>query len=210
LKDFYLFGKGELAIYCAEKYLSRYDKNNLKIIPVIPEPSWSNSLIEWSKKNKVEIIDYEKIMNFNIAQGSIGLSVYFDKILKLSLIEKFYRLCNIHNSPLPKYRGVNPINWALKNEESSHGVTLHIIDKGVDTGDILDQKIFDINDSMEVIDVYNLCIENGKALIDNNLFNLDNIEATPQNNENMSLYTKADFENLGNRKYFNRENKNNY
>ncbi len=210
MKDFYLFGKGELAIYCAEKYLSRYDKNNLKIIPVIPEPSWSNSLIEWSKKNKVEIIDYEKIMNFNIAQGSIGLSVYFDKILKLSLIEKFYRLCNIHNSPLPKYRGVNPINWALKNEESSHGVTLHIIDKGVDTGDILDQKIFDINDSMEVIDVYNLCIENGKALIDNNLFNLDNIEATPQNNENMSLYTKADFENLGNRKYFNRENKNNY
>ena len=100
MKDFYLFGKGELAIYCAEKYLSRYDKNNLKIIPVVPEPSWSNSLIEWSKKNKVEVIEYEKIMNFNIAQGSIGLSVYFDKIFKLSLIEKFYRLCNIHNSPL--------------------------------------------------------------------------------------------------------------
>tara|TARA_B100000131_G_C18107305_1_gene608368 strand:+ start:1670 stop:2302 length:633 start_codon:yes stop_codon:yes gene_type:complete len=208
LKDFYLFGKGELAIYCAEKYLSKYDKNNLKIIPVVPEPSWSNSLIEWSKKNKVEVIEYEKIINFNIAQESIGLSVYFDKIFKLSLIEKFYRLCNIHNSPLPKYRGVNPINWALKNGESSHGVTLHIIDKGVDTGDILDQKIFDINDSMEVIDVYNLCIENAKVLIDKHLFNLNNIQPTPQNNEEMSLYTKADFENLGNRKYFNRENKN--
>ena len=44
----------------------------------------------------------------------------------------------------------------------------------------------------------------------NFLFNLNNIQPTPQNNEEMSLYTKADFENLGNRKYFNRENKNNY
>ena len=55
MENFYLFGKGELAIYCAELYLSKYNKENLKIIPVIPEPTWTESLVAWSEKNRVEI-----------------------------------------------------------------------------------------------------------------------------------------------------------
>jgi methionyl-tRNA formyltransferase len=205
MENFYLFGKGELAIYCAELYLSKFKKESLKIIPVIPEPTWTKSLTLWSKKNSVEIIDYSLIKNIEIASGSIGLSVYFDKIFKTELIKKFERLCNIHNSPLPKYRGVNPINWALKNNEKSHGVTLHIVDKGVDTGDILDQEIFPIDQNMEVSDVYSLCVETGKELLNRNLFLLSSLEPKKQNNENASYYTKVDFDQLGDRKYFSRQ-----
>ncbi|OUX18435.1 MAG: hypothetical protein CBE17_01675 [Gammaproteobacteria bacterium TMED257] len=205
MENFYLFGKGELAIYCAELYLSKYNKDSLKIIPVIPEPTWTESLVAWSEKNSIEIIDYKLIDNIDIVIGSIGLSIYFDKIFKTELIKKFDRLCNIHNSPLPKYRGVNPINWALKNNEESHGVTLHIIDKGIDTGDILDQNIFSINQNMEVSDVYNLCIESGKELLNKNLFKLDSLNQRIQINENASLYTKLDFNKLEERKYFTRQ-----
>ena len=205
MENFYLFGKGELAIYCAELYLSKYNKENLKIIPVIPEPTWTESLVAWSEKNRVEIIDYKSISSVDIVSSSIGLSIYFDKIFKTELIDKFDRLCNIHNSPLPKYRGVNPINWALKNYEDSHGVTLHIVDQGIDTGDILDQKIFSINQNMEVSDVYNLCIESGKELLNKNLFKLDSLNSQPQNNEDASLYTKLDFDKLEERKYFTRQ-----
>ena len=205
MENFYLFGKGELAIYCAELYLSKYNKENLKIIPVIPEPTWTESLVAWSEKNRVEIIDYKSISGVDRVSSSIGLSIYFDKIFKTELIDKFDRLCNIHNSPLPKYRGVNPINWALKNYEDSHGVTLHIVDQGIDTGDILDQKIFSINQNMEVSDVYNLCIESGKELLNKNLFKLDSLNSQPQNNEDASLYTKLDFDKLEERKYFTRQ-----
>jgi methionyl-tRNA formyltransferase len=106
---------------------------------------------------------------------------------------------------LPKYRGVNPINWALKNGENKHGVTLHLIDEGIDTGPIVDQEIFNINQEMEVIDVYNLCIENGKKLIDNNLMELDVISAVSQSIDNISYYSKKDYDLLGDRKEFRRK-----
>jgi methionyl-tRNA formyltransferase len=44
---------------------------------------------------------------------------------------------NIHASLLPKYRGAAPIQWAVINREKETGVTLMLMDKGLDTGDIL-------------------------------------------------------------------------
>jgi methionyl-tRNA formyltransferase len=44
---------------------------------------------------------------------------------------------NIHASLLPKYRGPAPIQWAVINGESETGITTMLMDKGVDTGDIL-------------------------------------------------------------------------
>ena len=43
---------------------------------------------------------------------------------------------NLHYGPLPRYRGVAPVAWALINGELSTGVTLHHVDAGVDSGDI--------------------------------------------------------------------------
>ena len=44
---------------------------------------------------------------------------------------------NIHASLLPKYRGPAPIQWAVINREKETGVTLMLMDKGLDTGDML-------------------------------------------------------------------------
>jgi methionyl-tRNA formyltransferase len=44
---------------------------------------------------------------------------------------------NIHASLLPRYRGPAPIQWAIINREKETGVTLMLMDKGLDTGDIL-------------------------------------------------------------------------
>jgi methionyl-tRNA formyltransferase len=44
---------------------------------------------------------------------------------------------NIHASLLPKYRGPSPIQWAIINGESETGVTTMLMDRGIDTGDIL-------------------------------------------------------------------------
>ena len=98
-----------------------------------------------------------------------------DYLASYYLINKFKYFVNIHNGPLPKYRGVNPINWALKNNENSHGVTLHHIDEGIDTGDIIDQEIFSIDSNLEVIDVYNQCISAGKKIIQNSILKIDSL-----------------------------------
>lgn len=44
---------------------------------------------------------------------------------------------NLHYGPLPRYRGIAPIAWALINGEPATGVTLHHVDPGVDSGDIV-------------------------------------------------------------------------
>jgi len=47
---------------------------------------------------------------------------------------------NIHASLLPRYRGAAPINWALINGETETGLTSFLLNKSVDTGDILLQQ----------------------------------------------------------------------
>jgi methionyl-tRNA formyltransferase len=69
----------------------------------------------------------------------------FARILKQSLINVPPRGCvNVHPSLLPRYRGPEPIYWVLANHEKMTGVTIHYIDEGIDSGDIVLQKQLEI------------------------------------------------------------------
>lgn len=46
---------------------------------------------------------------------------------------------NLHPSLLPLYRGRAPLNWAILRGETEVGLSAHLIDEGVDSGDLLDQ-----------------------------------------------------------------------
>jgi methionyl-tRNA formyltransferase len=46
---------------------------------------------------------------------------------------------NFHASLLPAYRGLHPLYWALKHGEQWVGLTVHLIESTIDTGDILYQ-----------------------------------------------------------------------
>lgn len=60
------------------------------------------------------------------------------------LTERFlsrFRCCvNLHPSLLPAYRGPEPIMWGLLRGERYFGLTLHMLDAGLDTGDIVSQE----------------------------------------------------------------------
>src|SRR5205823_12862523 len=47
---------------------------------------------------------------------------------------------NVHAALLPQYRGANALNWVLVNGETETGVTIHYIDEGIDTGDLILQR----------------------------------------------------------------------
>ena len=54
------------------------------------------------------------------------------------------KIINIHAGITPKYRGVHGMYWALAgNDKENAGVTVHYVDKGVDTGEILANKIIE-------------------------------------------------------------------
>ena len=85
--------------------------------------------------------DYREIPQLGQPGWRPGLafSVFYDRIIHEPFIGRCDRILNLHNSPLPKYRGVSPINWALKNGEEKHGVTIHEITPRIDDGPVLAQ-----------------------------------------------------------------------
>ena len=66
---------------------------------------------------------------------------------------------NFHDGPLPKYAGLNAPVWALINGERSHGITWHAITDGVDEGDILVQRLFDLSPTDTALTLNTRCFE---------------------------------------------------
>lgn len=76
------------------------------------------------------------------------VSMSFNQIFKSHLLEyPRYHAINCHAGKLPFYRGRNILNWVLINDEKEFGITVHYIDTGIDTGDIIKQRTFPITDS---------------------------------------------------------------
>lgn len=59
----------------------------------------------------------------------------------------------IHASLLPKFRGSAPLNWAILSNEKKTGVSMFFLEKGIDSGEIVDQKEFDILESDYIYDL---------------------------------------------------------
>lgn len=72
---------------------------------------------------------------------------------------------NLHPGPLPRYAGLNAPSWALLRGEPRHGVTLHRMSAGIDTGPIAYQTLFDIGPRDTAVSVALRCIEEGGLLL---------------------------------------------
>ena len=78
-------------------------------------------------------------------QPEIGVSVLFGYILRNRILSLFPRECvNLHPAFLPWNRGAYPNVWSIV-ERTPAGATLHYVDEGIDTGDIVAQKRVDVD-----------------------------------------------------------------
>jgi len=78
----------------------------------------------------------------------------FMKILSKSFIQRFNgKILNIHPSLLPKYKGLNTHDRALKNNDKYSGCTVHVVNSKLDSGKIILQKKVKIykNDNIETL-----------------------------------------------------------
>jgi len=204
-KNIVLLGKGWLSIKVAEWIKDNH--NLILVVPDKPEPKWTDSLREWSIKNNIDIIESG---NFNDIPKELkidlAISIFYGKIIKKHFIEQCGDIINLHNAPLPKYRGVRPINWALKNNEKYHGVTIHRINVGIDEGEILGKITYPIYPEIEEVeDVYKKSLEYGWLLFKDVMGKYDYIKdnTTTQGND-YTYYSMDDNEKLGNRSDFRR------
>jgi folate-dependent phosphoribosylglycinamide formyltransferase PurN len=85
--------------------------------------------------------------------------VYYAPLLRKNIFSLPLRgAINLHPSTLPKYRGGHPLFWTAYHLETHAGVTVHYIDAGMDTGDILYQKTVPIRPGLREADLEELMI----------------------------------------------------
>lgn len=107
----------------------------------------------------------------------IIISIQYHKILKTKHLSKAKKLAvNLHMAPLPEYRGCNQFSYAIYNKSQTFGTTLHKINSGIDSGDILFEKRFDIPEGSFVEELYEMTYEASLALFKESVYKLINHE----------------------------------
>lgn len=66
---------------------------------------------------------------------------------------------NFHDGPLPRHAGLNAPVWAILGGEKQHGVTWHLMQGGIDEGDIVKQKLFDMAPNETALTLNTRCYE---------------------------------------------------
>lgn len=205
-----LLGKGPLAIRIAQWFLTSQQYELSCVIPVIPEPTWTDSLVNWARDRGVPYIETGNYSDIKEVRGEnwqvdLAFSVFYSTILPPWFIKKCQRILNLHNGPLPRYRGASPINWALKNEETMHGVTIHEVTPDIDSGPIVAQIHYSIySDFDEVRDVYTRSIEYGWVLFQQTMPILDKITPRLQDESQATYYSRRRNNELGDRRSWTR------
>jgi phosphoribosylglycinamide formyltransferase 1 len=93
-------------------------------------------------------ISSEKKILFELKKNKIDLICLagFMKILSKNFIKNYNgKIINIHPSLLPKYKGLNTHQRAIKNKEKYSGCTVHFVNSKLDSGKIILQKKVTIN-----------------------------------------------------------------
>lgn len=147
------------------KTLEHLINNNINVVGVVVSKNdndWYRGVDEIAYKFNLNLYEEKNIndQNFLNKIKSLNLDlivcVNFDQILKKDIINLPTIGCiNTHASLLPKYRGRAPLNWAMINGEKYSGVTVHFIDEGIDTGDIILQEKIKIDEDDYICDLLN-------------------------------------------------------
>lgn len=94
----------------------------------------------------------------------------YGKILRQNVLDlPRYGCINVHASYLPRWRGASPIQTAILHGDQTTGVTIMVMDAGVDTGAILSQQVVPINPDDDAIMLSAKLAEVGAPLLVNTL-----------------------------------------
>lgn len=112
-----------------------------------------------------------------IEKSDLLVSISFDEIFPEEFLMRF-RLgaLNFHAGKLPEYRGRNPINWAIVNGEKDIWFTVHLIDSGIDTGNILREEKTRVRQTSNYVTILEKAYEMAPKLI---LEAIEIIQSTP-------------------------------
>ena len=181
MKTICIAGKNDIAVNVLLHCIHNYPDIRLKVVCNRNEPGingWQKSLKWFAKKENIEICDLEDVYDI---ENLIFLSLEFDRILRPENF-RTKQIFNIHFSLLPKYKGCHTSVLPILNQEKETGVTFHKVDRGIDTGEIVDSKVVEILQFDTSYDLYKKLIVAGTDVVIRNLQNVihGKVDSYPQ------------------------------
>ncbi len=126
---------------------------------------------KYAVANNLHVLQPEKLKNPEFLEELKALKADLQVVVAFRMLpEVVWNMppmgsVNLHGSLLPQYRGAAPINWAVINGEKETGVTTFKLKHEIDTGDILLQERFAINETDNAGDVHDKMKEIGAQLL---------------------------------------------
>ncbi|YAI82602.1 MAG: methionyl-tRNA formyltransferase [cyanobacterium endosymbiont of Rhopalodia sterrenbergii] len=207
-----LFGTPEFAVPTLQRLLEHPD---CKVIGVVTQPdkrrgrgkqlvpsavkkvALQHNLPVWQPKR---IRNEQTLSELRKTEADAFVVVAYGQILSPEILSIPKLGCiNVHCSILPQYRGAAPIQWSVYNGEKQAGVTTMLMNKGMDTGDILLKFVKPIGLLDNYQQIAEQLAQNGADLLVETLQKLEfgDIIATPQNPTEATyapLIQKSDYE----------------
>lgn len=125
----------------------------------------------YAQEKGLRILQPEKLKNPDFINEFVSLSPDIAVVVAFRMLpESIWSVprlgtFNLHASLLPQYRGAAPINWAIINGEKKTGVTTFLIDKEIDTGNIIYREEIDIDSNDTAGDIHDKLMVIGAELV---------------------------------------------
>lgn len=189
------FGEDSFSVVVLESLISK----NYEVLRVY-SPFYENNIFARlqliCEKQKIEFVRVDDINSIIIQNQIIKLSpdlivvTHFEKVLKKNIIDiPKYGCINLHPSILPNYRGLSPQHWPIINGDQYTGITVHYINEGIDTGDIIVQRKIQICQDDYVSDLQMKMKKNYGEIIIEAINKIDTNKVMPINqNDNKGSY----------------------
>lgn len=171
----------------------RRSRNKFSPTPVKKYAEDNNIRVETPDSvNTEEFVDMLKKLEIDYI-----VVVAFGQMIKEILLDNFKdRIINLHPSLLPLYRGASPMQFTLLNGEKRTAATAMLIEKAMDSGDILIQREMDIEENDDYYDLEEKLGKIGAEAIRDSIINYDEVykNRIVQDDEKAIFCTKIDKE----------------
>lgn len=154
---------------------------------------------QWVLKNNIPVLtpaNTKELLNLKdkiiSLQPDIAVVADYGLLIPQKIFEiPEYKTVNVHFSRLPKYRGASPVQYTILNGEKSAWITVQILEKDLDTGDILWQKEIPLSGNEITGELYPKLFEIASKYLVAVLQNYMDNKLTPQKqNEKEATYTR--------------------
>ncbi len=155
----YVIGAESLLVRCCELLLAD-GHTVLGVITRAPE------IARWAEQRGLRVVEPGPDLASRLGGEAFewlfsiaNLSIIPDDVLALPREGTI----NFHDGPLPRYAGLHAPAWAILNGEREHGVSWHLVEGGVDEGDVLEQELFELDPRETALTLNTRCYELGAA-----------------------------------------------